>query len=90
LAQALDKRHSTVTEALLAAAAMGAYRTVLTHFSQRYPKFPIGVPTTGSEANRVAVAFDGMSLPLALLPNLPKLNEAIACVLSDPEDPHAG
>lgn len=36
--QAERKRHSTSQEALLAARQMGAYRTVLTHFSQRYPR----------------------------------------------------
>lgn len=30
------------------AAATGAYRTVLTHFSQRYPKIPAGMPATGA------------------------------------------
>lgn len=37
-AQALKKRHSTTEEALRLAARMGAYRVILTHFSNRYPK----------------------------------------------------
>ena len=41
--QALKKRHSTTEEAAQVAAATGAYRTVLTHFSQRYPKIPAGL-----------------------------------------------
>ena len=45
--QALKKKHSTSEEALQVAAAAGAYRTVLTHFSQRYPKVPAGVSATG-------------------------------------------
>ena len=48
--QALSKRHSTTEEALRVAADMGAYRTVLTHFSQRYPKIPVGVPTSGKRS----------------------------------------
>ena len=35
------KKHSTTEEALQVAAAMGANRTVLTHFSQRYSKAPV-------------------------------------------------
>ncbi|KOO26428.1 zinc phosphodiesterase elac protein 2-like protein, partial [Chrysochromulina tobinii] len=36
--EAEHKRHSTVHEALAVGEAMHAWRTVLTHFSQRYPK----------------------------------------------------
>ena len=36
--QAVRKRHSTTAEALMVAEEMHAYRTVLTHFSSRYPK----------------------------------------------------
>ena len=46
--QAISKRHSTTEEALQVAADMGAYRTILTHFSQRYPKIPVGIPTEGA------------------------------------------
>ena len=51
LAQAVSKRHSTTEEALRVAASMGAYRTILTHFSQRYPKIPVGIPTSGAAAD---------------------------------------
>jgi hypothetical protein len=47
LPQALSKRHSTTEEALRVASDMGAYCHILTHFSQRYPKIPIGIPTSG-------------------------------------------
>lgn len=43
-AEAIAKRHSTTAEALAVAAAAGAYRTVLTHFSSRYPKIPVMKP----------------------------------------------
>ena len=46
--QAVSKRHSTTEEALKVAASMGAYRIILTHFSQRYPKIPVGIPTSGA------------------------------------------
>ena len=40
-ADAVVKRHSTVGEALQVAKEMNAKTTILTHFSQRYPKIPI-------------------------------------------------
>ena len=39
-ADAVAKRHSTLSEALSVARASGAYRALLTHFSGRYPKLP--------------------------------------------------
>lgn len=41
--QAVSKRHSTSAEALQAAKDMKAYSTILTHFSQRYPRVPAGL-----------------------------------------------
>jgi ribonuclease BN (tRNA processing enzyme) len=38
--EALTKRHSTLGEAIEVGRQMGAFRTVLTHFSQRYPGVP--------------------------------------------------
>lgn len=40
-ADAVAKRHSTLSEALGVARDSGVYRTVLTHFSGRYPKIPV-------------------------------------------------
>lgn len=51
----------------------GAYRTILTHFSQRYPKLPPGLDTEAAATAGVAVAFDGMRVPLTALPDLPQL-----------------
>lgn len=91
---------------------MGAYRCILTHFSQRYPKWPEGLPlATGNptaappaaddDTNRdngvtsmpaaaaggtAAVAFDGMRVPLALLPVLPALMPAVQAALADGEE----
>ncbi|KAI9865477.1 MAG: hypothetical protein M1824_002216 [Vezdaea acicularis] len=39
--EALQKKHSTTSEALAVAKGMHARRVLLTHFSQRYPKFPV-------------------------------------------------
>lgn len=73
--QAKQKRHSTWEEALSVGKDCGAYRTVLTHFSQRYPKLPPGIPVEA--ADTAAVAFDGMVVPLIALPDLPKLLPAL-------------
>ena len=38
--EAVARRHSTSSEAVAVGAAAGVFRTILTHFSQRYPKIP--------------------------------------------------
>lgn len=38
---AVRKRHSTTSEAIQCGTDAGVYRTILTHFSQRYPKAPV-------------------------------------------------
>jgi hypothetical protein len=55
--EALDKKHCTVPEAIDVASRMGAACVILTHFSQRYPHFPV-IPKSGDL--RVCVAFDLM------------------------------
>ena len=41
MGEAIAKRHSTTGEAVGVGARAGAYRTILTHFSQRYAKLPV-------------------------------------------------
>lgn len=89
---------------------MGAYRCILTHFSQRYPKWPEGLAQPGQAARgaadptdptaqqaagpgagpaagaTAAVAFDGMRVPLVLLPVLPTLMPAVQAALADAEE----
>ena len=170
LLQARQKRHSTTEEALGIAARMGAYRVILTHFSNRYPKacaapfpacnrrtllhmpstiiaahtlsalhacgvhssapcrtlcgdrgcsvqprnacclpsirllphafkpvacratlcthaqVPLGLPGAGQLAGRLGIAYDGMRVPLAMLPRLPCLLPAIVAALGDGEE----
>lgn len=66
---ARKKRHSTIDEAVEVSNRMNASRTVLTHFSQRYPKFPTGFPENDS---KVGIAFDGFCLPFKLIDSFPK------------------
>lgn len=79
------KKHSTSLEALQVAQGMGAYRTVLTHLSQRYSKVPFTLAADGPAAGSSMIAFDGMRVPLALLPALPKLLAGVTSVFSEEE-----
>jgi ribonuclease Z len=72
--EAVAKRHSLTREAVEMGARAGAYRTLLTHFSQRYPKTPT---FDDSFADSTGIAFDSLSLSLADLPALPSLMPAL-------------
>jgi ribonuclease Z len=78
--EAVARRHSTVGEAIQVGHRMGAWRVLLTHFSQRYPKLPDvrQLPTAGA-----VLAFDLMSIPFCLLPGLPLLTPALLCLFAD-------
>ena len=82
-AEAVARRHSTVAEALEVGRRMGAWRVVLTHFSQRYPKL---ADVRGDTTRRAVVAFDLMTVPLRLLPSLPALMPALLCVFAEELD----
>ncbi|RKP37384.1 beta-lactamase-like protein [Dimargaris cristalligena] len=84
-AEAIAKRHCTTSETLQVAADMNARYTLLTHFSQRYPRAPVflnGGPMGPSAAiaaanlklaidsPRVGVAFDLMSVRMGDFPQL--------------------
>ena len=71
LEEAQKKFHSTIGEALTSGATMGAYRVILTHFSQRYPNLP-KLPER-EEMKRAVLAFDYMSFSLKDLEWLPAL-----------------
>lgn len=59
--EALAKRHSMTHEAVQTGKAAGAYRTILTHFSQRYPKIPV---VDDSFQDSTCIAFDLMCVNL--------------------------
>lgn len=74
--EALSKNHCTVSEALQVCGEwMGAWRTILTHFSQRYPRVPLLDPPTMDKLrrNRATVAFDLMKVNFAELDSLPSV-----------------
>lgn len=74
------KRHCTTKEAVESGASAGAYRTILTHFSQRYPKVPV---INEHFQDHVSIAFDLMSVRLTDLPRLPALVPAFKDLFDD-------
>ncbi|KRZ53086.1 Zinc phosphodiesterase ELAC protein 2 [Trichinella nativa] len=61
--EAVDKKHSTISEAIAVGRAMGAGFTLLTHFSGRYNKLPLVDERHCSES--IGLAFDFMRVSLA-------------------------
>ncbi|XP_050231518.1 tRNAse Z TRZ4, mitochondrial isoform X2 [Mercurialis annua] len=68
--EAIAKNHSTTKEAIDVGNSGGAYRIILTHFSQRYPKVPVFDDT---HMHNTCIAFDMMSVNMADLPVVPKV-----------------
>ena len=83
-AEAQAKRHSMTSEAVGVGAEAGAFRTLLTHFSQRYPKIPVIAP---SFQESTCIAFDLMSVNLADVSRLPALIPPLERLFKDGEDP---
>jgi ribonuclease Z len=81
--EAEAKKHCTTSEAVEAGVAAGAYRTLLTHFSQRYPKVPVVDANFGAA---VGIAFDLMAVRLTDLPRLPALVPALKELFADEEE----
>lgn len=68
--EAIARNHSTTKEAVEVGDSAGAYRIILTHFSQRYPKIPV---FDESHMHKTCIAFDMMSINAADLPMLPRV-----------------
>jgi ribonuclease Z len=68
--EAIARNHSTTEEAIEVGNSAGAYRIILTHFSQRYPKIPVFDET---HMHKTCIAFDMMSVNIADLPVLPRV-----------------
>ncbi|KAK9866195.1 hypothetical protein WJX84_011922 [Apatococcus fuscideae] len=81
------KKHSTVDEAMQVATAMNADRVVLTHFSQRYPRLPVGLPVEGDpNYGYHIVAYDGMVIPLCMATDMPNLMPLLTGALETDDD----
>ncbi|XP_020538910.1 tRNAse Z TRZ4, mitochondrial isoform X2 [Jatropha curcas] len=68
--EAIAKNHSTTKEAIEVGDSAAAYRVILTHFSQRYPKIPA---LDEISIKKTCIAFDLMSINIADLPVLPNI-----------------
>ncbi|GAM21495.1 hypothetical protein SAMD00019534_046700, partial [Acytostelium subglobosum LB1] len=78
---AKKKSHSTFSDAIRTAKLNHAYMTILTHFSQRYPKIdPVG---NTFDHQRVVLSFDFMTVNLANLQSLP---QALSKLKVDPNE----
>lgn len=62
---------------------MGAFRVLLTHFSQRYPKIPVFASTYN---HTTAIAFDLMTVNLSDLVHLPKMLPVLQYLFKDEHD----
>ncbi|KAG0046168.1 hypothetical protein BGZ83_008642 [Gryganskiella cystojenkinii] len=82
--EALKKKHSTVNEAIMVGEGMDAKFTMLTHFSQRYPK----IPRFDSEDKQtvIGICFDLMSVTFGQMAVLPKYLPALKCLYSEQSD----
>jgi ribonuclease Z len=85
--EAVAKRHCTTREAVESGAAAGAYRTLLTHFSQRYPKVPVIDANFGGS---VGIAFDLMTVGPADLQRLPALVPALKALFDEGDEEEGG
>ncbi|KAJ1281849.1 hypothetical protein BS78_03G005400 [Paspalum vaginatum] len=78
--EAIARNHSTTKEAIEVGTSAGAYRIILTHFSQRYPKIPV---IDEVDIEKTCIAFDLMSVNLADLPVLPKVLPHLKALFKD-------
>eukprot|EP00977_Amphora_coffeiformis_P029811 scaffold42830_cov176-Amphora_coffeaeformis.AAC.5 len=82
-AEACLKRHSTIGEALQIAQKMEAKCTVLTHFSQRYPRIPPPTEVVDTSDMRIIFAFDYQCLTPDTLRLAAQLTPALRLLYPD-------
>ncbi|XP_029943479.1 zinc phosphodiesterase ELAC protein 2 [Salarias fasciatus] len=78
--EALDKRHSTTSQAIAVGVKMNADFILLNHFSQRYAKIPL---FSQDLDQRVGVSFDHMRVGLDELKLLPRLLPALKALFAE-------
>lgn len=79
-----ETKHSTWDQALEVGNRVSCFRTILTHFSRRYPGLPDGL-TASKLGTRGTIAFDGLYVKLSDVVFLPFLNPAIEEALKEIE-----
>lgn len=88
-AEACLKRHSTIGEALEIAKKMNARCTVLTHFSQRYPRIPPPTKVVDTTDMRIIFAFDFQFLTPDTLQVAARITPALRLLYSGDELDHS-
>ncbi|KAK3842743.1 MAG: beta-lactamase-like protein [Linnemannia gamsii] len=82
--EALKKRHSTTKEAIMVGEGMEAQHTLLTHFSQRYPKIPRF--DADDKTTVIGICFDLMSVKFGEIEHLAKFLPALEVLYSPQSD----
>lgn len=85
---AVQKKHSTTSEAIGVAQDMRAKVVLLTHFSQRYPNIP--VVADDAKTSVAGFAFDYMRLRFSQLAGLPSLLPALKIIFEAQEPDEGG
>ncbi|KAI1884252.1 hypothetical protein AGOR_G00224530 [Albula goreensis] len=78
--EAVEKRHSTTSQAIDVGMKMNAEFIMLNHFSQRYAKIPI---FSADFSDKVGISFDHMSVRLSDFRILPKLNPPLKALFAE-------
>ncbi|KAI1295847.1 hypothetical protein EDD11_007705 [Mortierella claussenii] len=81
---AILKKHSTTDEAIMVGEGMEAKFTMLTHFSQRYPKIPQF--DSQDKSTKIGICFDLMSVKLGQMGRLAKYLPALQMLYSPQSD----
>ncbi|KAI5930453.1 zinc phosphodiesterase ELAC protein 2 isoform X1 [Manis javanica] len=77
--EAVEKTHSTTSQAIGVGMQMNADFIMLNHFSQRYAKIPLFSPDFNE---KVGIAFDHMKVRLADFPTVPKLTAPLKALFA--------
>ncbi|ORX93536.1 Metallo-hydrolase/oxidoreductase [Basidiobolus meristosporus CBS 931.73] len=80
--EAIEKRHSTTSEAVDVSDRMNSTFLLLTHFSQRYPQVPV---FTDAHA-KVGISFDLMNVRISDLPKLPRFVQPLKVLYANNEE----
>ncbi|XP_068007755.1 zinc phosphodiesterase ELAC protein 2 isoform X2 [Melanerpes formicivorus] len=78
--EAIEKTHSTTSQAIQTGLKMNAEFIMLNHFSQRYAKIPL---FSEDFSDKVGIAFDHMRVRLGELSSVPKLIPALKALFAE-------
>ncbi|EDV27846.1 uncharacterized protein TRIADDRAFT_53943 [Trichoplax adhaerens] len=81
--EARSRKHSTTSEAIEIGVKMNAKFTILTHFSQRYPKIPA---FSENYSDRTGIAYDHMTVNSESILFLPRLLKPLNIIFKEEEE----